>query len=479
MRYAISVLLLCIAVIYQSKAQSNRIQHPLSLEEAYTILLNNNNPIKIAQKGIETAIAEKQQLNSTWYPIISGTGLYSHSSNDIEVKLNIGDAAQDLIHNIPDLELLLSQLLPQLQEAISSLNNLNISVPILKNNITSFDIVAVWPLITGGKRIFASRIGKDIEEIAKNFNTLTINAQTALMLNAYYTLKLSDEIVAMQQEHLRFTEKLHYNASRLKEEGFLTKAEYLVAKIAQDEAANTLQTSQHNRNIAENALNTILGKKIEFSHLSGNFFILDTLPNIIEINTQILQNNAQLKILNAQSNILENKTKIAKTDYLPTVAAFAKQNIYSNNIPKNLVPNTIIGATMQWNIFNGFAREKEIKKSKIQEEQLVHTTDQTRKEILTGALALRNSMVDALHNIETLSLTVDLAKELLREREKAFAEGMCTTTDILFAQSSLTKAKTAQALAYWQYCTSLANLLALSSQTEKFIQLHHGYKSAH
>ena len=229
MRYAISILLLCIAVVDQLKAQNNTIlpdseqqianECPLSLEEAYTILLNNNNTIKITQKGIETAIAEKQQLNSTWYPIISGTGLYSHASNDIEVKLNIGDAAQDLIHNIPDLELLLSQLLPQLQEAVASLNNLNISVPILKNNITSFDIVAAWPLITGGKRIFASRIGKDLEEIAKTFNTLTINAQTALMLNAYYTLKLSDEIITMQQEHLRFTEKLHFNASRLKEEG--------------------------------------------------------------------------------------------------------------------------------------------------------------------------------------------------------------------------------------------------------------------
>ena len=134
---------------------------------------------------------------------------------------------------------------------------------------------------------------------------------------------------------------------------------------------------------------------------------------------------------------------------------------------------------MQWNIFNGFAREKEIKKSKIQEEQLIYTTDQTRNEILTGALALRNSMSDAGQNIKTLTLTVNLAKELLREREKAFSEGLCTTSDILYARSSLTKAKTALYLAYWQYCTSLANLLALSSQTETFIQLHNGYKTAH
>ena len=260
MRYAISVLLLCIAVVYQSKAQDN----PLSIEEAYTILLNNNNIIKVSQKGIEAAIAEKQQLNSTWYPIIAGTGLYSHASNDIEVKLNVGDAAQDLIQSLPEMEQLLSQLLPQLQEVVSSLNNLNISVPILKNNITSFDIMAAWPLITGGKRIFASRIGKDVEEIANNLHTLTINAQTALMLNAYYTLKLSDEIVAMQQEQLLFTEKLHYNALRLKEEGFITKAEYLVAQIAQDAAINALQSARHNRSIAENALYTVLGKIILF-----------------------------------------------------------------------------------------------------------------------------------------------------------------------------------------------------------------------
>ena len=49
---------------------------------------------------------------------------------------------------------------------------------------------------------------------------------------------------------------------------------------------------------------------------------------------------------------------------------------------------------------------------------------------------------------------------------------MATPADVVAARASLTKATTALNLAKWEYCTSLANLLALSCNTEKFIELH-------
>ena len=84
-------------------------------------------------------------------------------------------------------------------------------------------------------------------------------------------------------------------------------------------------------------------------------------------------------------------------------------------------------------------------------------------------------MEDAACNISTLEQTLQLALELLREREKSYAEGMCTSTDVVAARTSVTKARTALNLAHWEYCTSLANLLTLSSDTYKFIELHNEY----
>ena len=265
---------------------------------------------------------------------------------------------------------------------------------------------------------------------------------------------------------------MHYNASRLFQEGFINKAELLVAEVALKEAEREYESSVLQNDVAASALNTVLGRQLQKVELSGRFFSIDSLPNIYSINEEILQKNAALGILRSQQEILHNQEMIAKSDYFPNIALFAKQNIHSWNIPKNLSPRTTVGAAMQWDIFNGAARENSIKERQLQQEQLEYAISQTEQELLTAALALRSRMADALHNISTLEQACSLARELLKEREKGFAEGIATPTDVVAARASLSKATTALNLARWEYCTSLANLLALSCNTEKFIELH-------
>ncbi len=453
--------------------------YPLPLEEAVQILLTNNNTIKISQHTVEIARVQKQQLNATWYPFISASGGYFHFSNDISAKANMGELAQDALGNMeeafPGLGQLLQQLLPQFEQTLSALGNMTISVPLVKQNAATVDATAIWPLFTGGKRIFAGKIGKELHTTAIHFNTLATNTQMAIMFNAYYTLKLSSEVEQMQQENLRYISKLLENAGKLKKEGFINKAEYLVVQVASDEAVRELEKARHNRETASRALNAILGIEHEIAPYCS-YFTLDTLPDIYSIQQDILAHNAQLKILQSQGNILGNREKMAKSGYLPNIALFARQNIYSNNIPKNLIPRATIGAAMQWNLFDGLAREKEIKKSRLEQEQISFAADQAERDLETAATALHSTLADATYNIKVLKGTEALASELLRERERSFAEGLCTSTDVVGARTTLTKARTALNLARWQYCTTLANLLALSSKTEKFIELHNEYR---
>ena len=444
----------------------------LSLEDAAAILMGSNNAIKSASTATEVARAQKRQLNSTWYPNISVSGGYFHFSNDISVEADLSGAAHNLTQGLAQAIPQLEMLLPQLQQIISAIAGKPLSLPLLKQDLATVDAVALWPLITGGKRIYASRIGRELEAAALQMERLTENAQMALMLNTYYTLKLSGETIAMQQENLNFYRHLHYNATRLFQEGFINKAEYLVSEVALREAEREYETSVNRKEVALNALGGVLGKKLPQVELSGRFFSIDSLPDIYSMNEEILQENAVLGILHAQQEILHNREKIAKSDYFPNVALFARQNIHSWNIPKNLVPRTTVGAAMQWNIFNGTARENSIKEAQLQQEQLEYEIAKIEQDLITAALALRSGMADALHNITAMEQACQLARELLKEREKAFAEGMATSTDVVEARAALTKASTALNLAKWEYCTSLANLLALSCNTDKFIELH-------
>ena len=449
----------------------------LTLEDAAAIMLNNNRTIKIAEEAIAGATVQKQQLNATWYPTIGATGGYIHSSNDISVKADLGNLAQDMADAFPELQQLLpqlEQLLPQLGQLISALGNITITIPLLKQNLTTIDVAAIWPLVTGGKRIYASRIGTELETTARLLYTNACNAQMALMINAYYTLKLSNQTTQMQQENLQYLNKLQHNALRLKEEGFINKAEYLVVQVAAQEAQQLLKSSQANEKIALQALNTILG--ISTTATPCTPYLLPQNTPETDYNNALLTNNAQLKILSTQQKIIENKKKIAIAGYLPDIALIARHNLYSGNIPSNLLPRNMIGATFQWNIFNGLYREKEIQKSNIENRELQLATEQTRMELTTAASALQSKMENAANSIKTMELTTALAKELLREREKSFKEGMCTPTEVVEAKAALLKGETALSLAYWEYNTALANLLALCSNSEQFIELHHEHK---
>lgn len=443
----------------------------LSLNDAVALVVQNNNLLKISNEGINLAKAQKRELQAAWYPFVSATGGHFILSNDIEAKANVGEIAQDLIPNLAGLE----QIIPQLQGVVAGISNINLTVPLIENQITTLDASLIWPLITGGKRIYASRIGDEIEEIAKEVNRITYNATVAAMLNAYYTLKLAISVKEERQQALGFMQKVHSNALKLQQNGFLTKAEVLVTKVALDESLREFENSKEGIRVAQSTLNSILGTNVEVIP-TGEFFTLGETPQLEHYREEIIANNGELKIVERQMEIAQNREKIAKSNYTPNFALFAKQTLYSHNVPDNLLPRGMVGVAMQWSIFDGFARESEIKKGEIEHTQLQYAKMELEDKLNMAATALHSQMRDALNNINTLQTTVSLAEELLREREKSFAEGMSTATDVVAAHTTLRKATTALNLAHWQYDTALIGLLALSSNTEEFIYLHNERK---
>ena len=75
---------------------------------------------------------------------------------------------------------------------------------------------------------------------------------------------------------------------------------------------------------------------------------------------------------------------------------------------------------------------------------------------------------NALSSVAALGTTIDLSRELVRMRRKAFAEGMATSTEVVDAEVMLSKARIAVLLAYYEYDVALANLLSLCGAPERF-----------
>lgn len=475
---------------------------PISLDEAIQLLFVNNNEIKLAGKSVEIARAEKQKLNSLWFPYVRATGTYMHFSNDIEAKGDVGDVMKPLENTVKkylptqeqingffqDAMPVIQQLFPHLNQQqiaqlvsgvsgvvsgisssvssmVSELNGITLSFPILKQNISTIDANITWPLFTGGKRIYANRIGKSMVAAAEGLKSATTDAQLAVLIETYYTLKLSREVINERQESVTSMTLLFNNAMSLMRNGMINKAEMLVAQVAMEEAIRELENARDNASVAENALKTLLGIPRTGQpgplHPTTGFFIQTTLPPIEHYHEQIENNNPQLRILEEQKNISKNEKKIAESAYMPNIALFAKQTLYTYQIPSNLSPRTVLGAGLVWNIFDGLNREKNISISKKNYQQIEIKTEQARNDLFLLADKLRAQMMDALYNIRALQSTTELCEELLTIREKSFKEGMANSTDVVTARATLSKARLARLLAYWQFDIAFANMNAL------------------
>lgn len=442
----------------------------LSFEQALQLMTGDNKSLKIADQEIEWAKSERQRLNSFWYPKITAAGAYTHFSNKIEVRESLStftDPVKDFIHSIDPSEQLISGFLDKVGQH-------HFSVPLAPQNVTTVDALVTLPLFTGGKRIYAGKIGKQMVDVAHVAKERVGAAQRVLLVETYFGVRLGQRVVEVRRETYNSLEKHYQNALKLETNGMLTKAERLFFEVNRNEAKRELEVAQKDLAIAQNAFKTLVKMKSNQDILPvSSLFINDALPTLDYFKSLVPSNNYLVSALNIQKEIQKNQIKIAKSAYIPNIELIGKQNLYSNGLDKYLVPRSMIGVGFVWNIFDGFDREKQIKQAKI---AAAITEIEQEKAIDDLGLAVDKFYTQtqiALDNVTTLKTTIEMSKELVRTRQKAFIEGMATSTEVIDAELLLSKVRLASLLAYFQFDTGLINLLAICGVPETFYEYSH------
>ena len=444
-------------------------QERLSLEEAMTMLYSQSKTIRIAEKGIDIAHAQKQMLNSAWYPYINAAGAYINLSEEIKVQESVANLAKPIAEQ-------LSGTIPQLGPIISLLGSANLTFPLLDKNLATVDGSIMWPLFTGGKRIYANRVGKSLINSARLNRDMQQNIQITQLVEQYYTLKLISCNIDACRIEVQANGNLYRNALKLMENGIINRAEMLVAKMAFEEATLKLESTMRKQREAEKSLRSLLGIDTTSTNgiytslvLDSPFFICTQLPSEEEFLSMARTGNNQTKLIEQQRNIVENNKKIARSGYLPDISIFARQNLWSYNIPSNLLPRTTLGAAFIWNLFDGMNREKRIHIARLQQESLDLGKREAEEQVARAVRNLYSILEDAGESLESIGTSISLATELVKIREKSFKEGMATASEVVEANALLAKSNMAANLACFQYEMALANMTSLCGNGAQFV----------
>ena len=180
---------------------------------------------------------------------MNASGAYVHLSNHIEVKeplRQFTDPAKDFVHSIVPDDKFISSIL-------DNIGAHTLTFPLLERNLTTIDANVMWPLFTGGKRIFASRIGNRMVDWPKQ-----VGKRRELLCNRSWWKLIM--LCVWRKEWWMYASKpflglqKHYrNAMKLEENGMINKAERLFAQVTMDEARRELESARKDLNVAQNA----------------------------------------------------------------------------------------------------------------------------------------------------------------------------------------------------------------------------------
>ena len=300
-------------------------------------------------------------------------------------------------------------------------------------------------------------------------------------------VSLTESMIKVLKETYEMTNNHYSQALKMESIGMFDKAERLIVKVALDESERNLKDAENQAEVLKDALGKLIGQQTTDNRqqsldnsqwpkansqqpiiTSTPLFINEKYPQLEWFLDMMKQNAYIFQESDLHDDISKANLRLSQSNYYPVISIYGKQTIASYQVPKNLVPNTIGGINLVWDIFDGLARERNIQLAKIESEIIAETQQSLKNDLEVSVNEWHANLKQACVNAEELQSSLELAQEVYRIRKKSFTEGLCTSQQVLDALNLVNKTNLLLLTTYFEYDIALANLCCLCGIPEYF-----------
>lgn len=444
------LLLITILFIVTNKtfaAQAAYIQKTnLSFEQAYELMLENNNLLKAYNELINKQKYEKKAAIGEFLPKVGLNATYLHFSKDLTLNTNA------TAMGVP----------------------FTASTLIQEQNVFTFGGMAVWNIFTGGKILSNNAAARaKLEAADKKYCEIKGNL-TVDLVKRYYGLRLLKDYVAVREEVKNGMEKHLNDAKLLEKEGMISKSERLHADVAFANAKKDYLAATHDAISAEEGLKALIkADKADLSDISIEpvsllFLYKQSDVNFKEMKENALNNNPQLLQLKAKKKALNAKYHAEMANYSPTVSLLAFDLPATDNLT-SAAPRAGFGVSANWLVFDGLAKYNTSQAAKSERKMVEYEIINAEYNIESLITKQYEDLIKYKEQYESLDKSLENATEALRTASLAFKEGLGTSLQVTDAQMMLSKIKIERLKALYDYDVALAELLKTNGNTNDII----------
>lgn len=434
-------------------------QITLSLDSCRALAIRNNKELRISNEQQQKAYYERKAAFTKYLPRISVEGAYIHTGKELSLLSddqknlfgNLGsNAAQkitDAAQQNPALGQIVSQFGGQLEQVAGSLNSVGQSlVDALRTDTRNMTVGAVMltqPIYMGGKIVAYNKITKYAEEIARNQHDLALQNVIVEVDQAYWQIVSLQSKKKLAESYLELVKKLDSDVQKMIDEGIATKADGLSVKVKVNEAEVTMIQVNNGLFLSKMLLCQICGldmaSEITLADEDAESF---KMPEPVAIaNANIAYNNRpELKSLDLMTKISDEKAKVARAEFLPTVALTGGYLVSNpsvfNSFEKKFKGTWNVGVLVKIPILTFGERNYKYKSAKADALIAQLQMEEVREKIELQVNQCAQKLQEANERLSVSSRSQAQADENLRYATLGLKEGVIPVSDVLAAQTA-------------------------------------------
>ncbi|NOI82467.1 TolC family protein [Vibrio tubiashii] len=434
----------------------------ISFDQAWQVLQQENNSLAAQRSNVERYEHLKNATDNLNLPSVTVGANYTRL--DTDVKVSGSQLFESTGQHLPNLGPVFNQLLAGLGGVTST---------ITERDIFSSSIRAVWPIFTGGRINAAQSAAEGRKEQAQSELAMETQARFEDLSKYYFSVLLAQEVVETRRLVEQGLTKHRDNALKLEQQGQIARVERLQAESALDKAVIERKKAEKSLEIAQSALTEILNQTTNVEP-ADSLFINQNLPEKSLFVERTLDTYPGLALLDAKEKQADSLIKAEKGKYYPEVYLYGDYSLHEDDsLASQMKPDWLVGVGVNIPLIENSGRSDKVKAAHSAVSQVRYLKAQAKQDLSVLVQKTYLEAQQAQEEVLGLESSIELASENLNLRQKAFSQGLSTSTDVVDAQLYVASVQTQKAAASFNYLISLSKLLALSSEMDAFSQYQH------
>jgi outer membrane protein TolC len=376
--------------------------------------------------------------------------------------------------------------LPQIDGKISYNNNLKQPVTLIPAEITGGDpgtfvpvtfgtkenasaVATLNQLIFDGSYLVGLKAAKSFLRYSANISEKTNLEVRKGVINAYGSVILSEELIAIYEKNKINLEKNIFETRKIYENGLGEEESVEQLEITLLDIKTQLNNAKRTATIARQMFNVALGIEVDetvvfedslddLARQNISLSLLDTAMNI--------EDNVDFKIATNFTEQRDLEMQLEKSKALPHLTAFVNYGTSANsdnfsffNGDQKWFQSSVLGLSLDIPLFSSGMRNAKTQRAKIAldqaETQLKETIQNIRLELNTA----KSNYQFSIENYDNAKKNIALAERIENKNQIKFSEGLATSFELRQAQTQLYSAQQ-------QYFQSMLNVINAKSNLE-------------